>query len=221
MRVSSVMAMPAIMASPRPRSSASSSCLPGHRLDLALVGNAELGADGAHQIDVETRQPAVTVEIVEGREVGGGQEAQARQRTEIGFGQPFLDVPEHRRGRLLGRRRGAGEKGCCRDPARIVDRSFIRIPTAPVARAFTPGRPYRKALFLRNAPFHNEIRSPDRCESAGQRNFPLAHMISTAAQPNMLSCNPRLMVRGGPGSYDTAIVRQHGWMLRWVISIER
>src|SRR5690606_37793068 len=34
-------------------------------------------------------------------------------------------------------------------------------------------------------------------------DFSLAHQYSTAAQPIMLSCNPRLMARGDSGSYDT------------------
>jgi hypothetical protein len=54
------------------------------------------------------------------------------------------------------------------------------------------------------------------------RNRLLAQQDSTATQPIVLCCNPRLMVRGGSGDYDTAYLAAT-WVgvARWVISIGR
>ena len=60
-------------ASASPRRRAGSSSVPGAHLDVA--GRAQLQAHGAGDVDVEAGEDVVLVEVVEGREVAVGQEA--------------------------------------------------------------------------------------------------------------------------------------------------
>ena len=185
--------MPAMIASPRPRSSASSSCSQGSAWIWHFSAIAEFGADGAREIDVEAGQPAVAVEKVEGRKIGRRQEAQARQRAEVRLGQALLAVPEHRRVRLLGCRCGACKKrrrGECQD-----SRSKLHsIPTVPTAST-CPGVPDRPGLGPRISAF------PMKC-AGSQRIFDqLAFVAANRVAGRAVSLAQRILPQGNQLCY--------------------
>jgi hypothetical protein len=69
------------------------------RLDLALVGDLQLGTDFAGNIHIEARKLSVLVHEIERGKIDRRQEAKAHQRRQIRLGQPLSGIEQQRQGR--------------------------------------------------------------------------------------------------------------------------